>query len=147
MADERPPASSRVAAAGELGCCGAPASARFPSEPASPSSHSRRSSMDSTLSQLPTAHHFSKFVLGCIDSYDSEKWRIFSDFSRSTRFSHFLTALNAKFQEISLTFSRNFNYICKKFGSFARFSQKIAKNDGFFVEILSSERCESVKIL
>ena len=40
---------------------------------------------------------FSKLVLGCIDSYDSEKLRIFSHFSKSTRFFHFRTALNAKF--------------------------------------------------
>ena len=47
---------------------------------------------------------FRRLVLGCIDSYDSEKWRIFSHFSRSTRFSHFRTALNAKFQQISVIF-------------------------------------------
>ena len=29
---------------------------------------------------------FSKLVLGCIDSYDSEKWRMFSHFSRSHSF-------------------------------------------------------------
>ena len=70
---------------------------------------------------------FSKLVLGCIDSYDSEKWRIFSHFSRSTRFSHFRTALNAKFQQISLTFSRNFNKICK----ILKISQDFDKNDEF----------------
>ena len=68
---------------------------------------------------------FSKLVLGCIDSYDSEKWRIFSDFSRSARFSQFRTALNVEFQQISLTFSRNFNKICKISGN----SQDFDKND------------------
>ena len=42
--------------------------------------------------------NFGGLVLGCIDSYDSESRRIFSDFSRSTRFSPLRTALNPKFQ-------------------------------------------------
>ena len=67
---------------------------------------------------------FRRLVLGCIDSYDSEKWRIFSHFSRSTRFSRFRTALNATFQQIFLTFSRNFNKFCKISEFFARFWQK-----------------------
>ena len=50
---------------------------------------------------------FSKLVLGCIDSYDSEKWRIFSHFSRSTRFSRFGTAPNSKFQENSSFLSKS----------------------------------------
>ena len=41
---------------------------------------------------------FAKLVLGCIDSYDSEKWRIFSHFSRSTRFSHFRTFFNPRWE-------------------------------------------------
>ena len=80
----------------------------------------RRNAAASSLPASVLAAHcddvlqiFRGLVLGCMDSYDSEKWRIFSDFSRSTRFSHFRTALNAKFQQISLTFSRNFNKICK----------------------------------
>ena len=61
--------------------------------------------------QTPAVGHdtslFSKLVLGCIDSYDSEKWRIFSHFSRSTRFSHFRTAPNSKFQENSSFLSKS----------------------------------------
>ena len=45
--------------------------------------------------------NFGGLVLGCIDSYDSESRRIFSDFSRSTRFSRFRTAPNSKFRENS----------------------------------------------
>ena len=43
--------------------------------------------------------NFGGLVLGCIDSYDSESRRIFSDFSRSTRFSPLRTALSQKFQQ------------------------------------------------
>jgi len=37
-------------------------------------------------------------VLGCIDSYDSESRRIFSHFSRSTRFACLCTAPDSKYQ-------------------------------------------------
>ena len=42
--------------------------------------------------------NFERLVLGCIDSYDSEKRRIFQDFSRSTRFLCLRTAKTSKFQ-------------------------------------------------
>ena len=42
--------------------------------------------------------NFERLVLGCIDSYDSEKRRIFQDFSRSTRFPCLCTAKTSKFQ-------------------------------------------------
>ena len=50
---------------------------------------------------------FSKLVLGCIKASDSEKWHKFSHFSRSTRFSHFRTAPNSKFQKNSSFLSRS----------------------------------------
>ena len=64
-----------------------------------PGRETRRAGHDTSL--------FSKLVLGCIDSYDSEKWRIFSHFSRSTRFSRFRTAPNSKFQENSSFLSKS----------------------------------------
>ena len=83
---------------------------------------------------------FSKLALACIDSYDSEKWRIFSDFSRSTRFSYFRTAPNSKFHEN--------HYFCQNlanFRKFAKFVEISQKKSAKFVEILRSERCENVK--
>ena len=60
--------------------------------------------------------NFGGLVLGCIESYDSESKRIFSDFSRSTRFSPLRTALNPKFQQklakISSYFYRIFTKFC-----------------------------------
>ena len=59
--------------------------------------------------------NFGGLVLGCIDSYDSESRRIFSDFSRSTRFSPLRTALNPKFQE---KLAKKFSYFCRNFAKF-----------------------------
>ena len=42
--------------------------------------------------------NFERLVLSCMDSYDSGSRRIFSDFSRSTRSSYFVTAQISKFQ-------------------------------------------------
>ena len=54
--------------------------------------------LGSRLKILSFSPNLERLVLRCIDSYDSESRRIFSDFSRSTRFSPLRTALNPKFQ-------------------------------------------------
>ena len=64
-----------------------------------------------TTPLLNTAHgitNLRRLVLGCIDSYDSEKRRIFQDFSRSTKFLCLRTAKTSKFQiKIVKLFWRN----------------------------------------
>ena len=74
--------------------------------------------------------NFGGLVLGCIDSYDSESRRIFSDFSRSTRFSPLRTALDPKFQQklakISSYFYRNFAKFAKFRSNFAKFQRNFA---------------------
>ena len=47
-------------------------------------------------------------VLGCIDSYDSEKRRILQHFSRSTRFAILCTAQISKFQQKFVKLFSNF---------------------------------------
>ena len=68
--------------------------------------------------------HFGGLVLGCIDSYDSESRRIFSDFSRSTRFSPLRTALNPKFQQ---KLAKLFSYFAEISQNFAIFRSNFAK--------------------
>ena len=74
--------------------------------------------------------NFGRLVLGCIDSYDSESRRIFSDFSRSTRFSPLRTALNPKFQQKTCQFFHNFAEISQNFpkfrSNFAKFQRNFA---------------------
>ena len=85
--------------------------------------------------------NFRRLVLGCIDSYDSEKRRIFQDFSRSTRFLCLRTAKTSKFQiKIVKLFWRNemkFHFIpilVDEFWSFFReILMKIFQN---FMDIL-----------
>ena len=48
---------------------------------------------------MKSTPNFEGFVLGCIDSYDSNQILIFSGFSRSTRFAFFCTAQISKFQQ------------------------------------------------
>ena len=86
--------------------------------------------------------NFRWVVLGCMDSYDSEKRRILQGFSRSTRFAFLCTALNSNLQSFApLIFSRSirFAFFCtaqtSEFAGFC-FSH-------FFAEIFTSERCYS----
>ena len=61
--------------------------------------------------------NFRRLVLGCIEADFCEQWRIFSHFSRSTRFTHFCAAPNlifAKFCKISVIF-QDFEQIFVKF--------------------------------
>ena len=67
--------------------------------------------------------NFERLVLGCMDSYDSEKSRILQRFSRSTRFAFFCTGANAKIQ---------LNFI-KHFCIFAVLSSKFRSFWAFFV--------------
>ena len=88
--------------------------------------------------------NFEGLVLGCIDSYDSEKRRIFQDFSSSTRFLCLRTATTSKFQQKTVKlFGRNemkFHFIpilvdelghfSTKFGwTFVRISRIFSEND------------------
>ena len=45
--------------------------------------------------------NFRRLVLGCMDSYDSEKRRILQGLSRSTRFAFLFTALNSNLQSFA----------------------------------------------
>ena len=86
--------------------------------------------------------NFGGLVLGCIDSYDSESRRIFSDFSRSTIFSPLRTALNPKFQQKTCQnfteFSLNFAKFRSNFAKFQRnFSEISTKFQRNFSEISS----------
>ena len=57
---------------------------------------------------MKSPQNFERLVLGCIDSYDSEKRRIFQDFSSSTRFLCLRTANTSKFQQKTVKlFGRN----------------------------------------
>ena len=72
--------------------------------------------------------NFEGLVLGCIDSYDSEKRRIFQDFSSSTRFLCLRTANTSKFQQKTVKlFGRNemkFHFIPILVNEFGHFSAK-----------------------
>ena len=84
--------------------------------------------------------NFGGLVLGCIDSYDSESRRIFSDFSRSTCtiFSPLRTALNPKFQqktcqnftEISLNFAKFRSNFAEFQRNFSEISSEFHQNSG-----------------
>ena len=51
--------------------------------------------------------NFERLVLGCMDSYDSEKRRIFQgSFSKSTRFAFFCTAQTSKFVDFLIFVSK-----------------------------------------
>ena len=63
---------------------------------------------------------FRRSFLGCIEASDSESRRIFSDFSRSTRFSHLRTATKSKFAYF-FKISHNFN----DFSNFYKILMKI----------------------
>ena len=49
--------------------------------------------------ELNHPQNFERLVLGCMDSYDSERRLIFQHFSRSTRLAYLCTAQNSKFHE------------------------------------------------
>ena len=70
--------------------------------------------------------NFTMLVLGCIDSYDSEKRRILQHFSRSTRFAFLCTAQISNFQQklrdIFLHFFRKFS---RKFQNLVIFQQNL----------------------
>ena len=72
--------------------------------------------------------NFEGLVLGCIDSYDSEKRRIFQDFSSSTWFLCLRTANTSKFQENNVKrFGRNemkFHIVPILVDEFGHFSAK-----------------------
>ena len=55
-------------------------------------------SPDTPIRTPPFLKNFGGLVLGCIDTSDSESRRIFSGFSRPTRFPRFCTTPNSKFQ-------------------------------------------------
>ena len=61
--------------------------------------------------------NFRRLVLFCMDSYDSESRRIFSHFSRSTRFTILCTAQISKFQQkivklfLSISVSVSFSFL------------------------------------
>ena len=72
-----------------------------------------------TPAENPPPSHFWRLVLGCIDASDSESRRIFSDFSRSTRFSHLRTATKSKFADF-FNFLHNFNDFLRVLHHFAK---------------------------
>ena len=65
--------------------------------------------------ELNYPQNLERLVLGCIDSYDSESRRIFSDFSRSTRFACLCTAPDSKFP---LFFIKSLKIFSSKFRNF-----------------------------
>ena len=73
--------------------------------------------------------NFRGVVLGCMDSYDSEKRRILQGFSRSTRFSYFCTAQISKFQQKTVQIfggmKMKFHFSFAFFDEFRDFSAKI----------------------
>ena len=99
--------------------------------------------------------NFEGLVLGCIDSYDSEKRRIFQNFSSSTRFLCLRTANTSKFQQKTVKlFGRNemkFHFIPILVNEFGHFSAKFwwnfvrisrifsEKKEKKFSEILNDE--------
>ena len=69
--------------------------------------------------------NFRQLVLGCIDSYDSNQILIFSDFSRSTRFSYFCTAQISKIQRKTVQiFAGNLSFFSRFSTNFAIFLRK-----------------------
>ena len=63
--------------------------------------------------------NFRGVVLGCMDSYDSEKRRILQGFSRSTRFAFLCTAPNSNLQSFAQLISVIFLVILQNFAEFS----------------------------
>ena len=106
--------------------------------------------------------NFEGLVLGCIDSYDSEKRRIFQHFSSSTWFLCLRTANTSKFQEKNVKlFGRNemkFHFIpilvdelghfsAKCWWNFAGISQKLSGNDKKIDTLYSLRKTERLNFL
>ena len=70
------------------------------------------------VSEAGWSPNFERLVLGCMDSYDSEKRCILQHFSKSTRFASFCTFLISEILQICV----------KILLIFAEISQKISKN-------------------
>ena len=72
--------------------------------------------------------NFRGLVLGCMGTYDSESRRIFSDFSRSTRFSFLCTAPHSNicqfFVFIFAIFSTKFHHFLRILNQFHVFSSR-----------------------
>ena len=97
---------------------------------------------------MKSSSNFERLVLGCMDSYDSNKILIFSHFSRSTRFAILCTAQIAKFQKKRVTILAVLNNYSKLFiQNFAFFKSKVRFFVKMFNEILSEyhEHAPNVK--
>ena len=94
------------------------------------------------------AANFERLVLGCMDSYDSEKRGILQHFSRSTRFASFCTFLISEILQICVKIFLIFAEISQEFSFFflqksGNFREKIAKN----MQNLRLERSKRIHIL
>ena len=63
--------------------------------------------------------NFERLVLGCMESYDSEKGRTLQHFSRSTRFAFLCTAPNSNLQSFALLIFAIFFVILQNFAEFS----------------------------
>ena len=68
---------------------------------------------------LQKSANFRRLVLGCMDSYESEKRRILQGFSRSTRFAFLCTAPNSNLQSFAQLISVIFLVILQNFAEFS----------------------------
>ena len=92
----------------------------------------QRSHRSCPLPLLQGTPHFGEnfrgLVLGCMGTYDSESRRIFSDFSRSTRFSFLCTAPHSNicqfFVFIFAIFSTKFHHFLRILNQFHVFSSR-----------------------
>ena len=77
--------------------------------------------------------NFGRLVLGCIDSYDSEKWRILQHFSKSTRFAPFCTVLISESMQICVKNLLFFAEISQKFSNILQ-KKKIRENPDIYAK-------------
>ena len=68
---------------------------------------------------MKSPQNFERLVLGCMDSYDSEKRRILQGFSRSTRFAFLCTALNSNLQSFAPLIFAIFSWFLQNFAEFS----------------------------
>ena len=102
-----------------------------------------------------------RLVLGCMNSYDSEKRRIFLQFSRSTRFASFCTVLISDSLQICIKFllifseiSQNFGKILQKSEKSRNFSRKNCKKSANFdiaalqknANLVDCEKCRKMRL-
>jgi hypothetical protein len=75
---------------------------------------------------MKSPQNVSRLVLGCVDSYDSNRIVILQHFSRSIRFSYFCTAQPSKFQQNIVKFLPEWkkSFVSRFFDEFCNFLQR-----------------------